>query len=76
VFLTFAGNAFGLVGLAWVGTVCNSDKGLRASITEYFFTNSQTAHVNCVIRTESENGFIMKINNNVLIWDRMKRHPL
>ena len=41
----FHGNTGGLIGIAFVSTMCRSDKSLRTSITEWFQSDLQTAEV-------------------------------
>ncbi len=36
---------YGVVGIGWLGTVCDSSYGYRSNINEYFFTDSQTGQV-------------------------------
>ncbi len=45
VFMTYQNNQAGVVGLAWVGTVCYPNTSYRASINEWFQSDAQTAQV-------------------------------
>ena len=47
VFLTYKGGASGVVGIAWVGTVCYSDfyKGYRVGINEWFGSDLRFSEV-------------------------------
>ena len=42
-------NNFGTTGIAWVGTVCNSDPFYRTSLNEYFMRDLTTAEVSDLI---------------------------
>ena len=45
VLFSYENNAGGTVGIAWGSTTCDSSKGYRASINEYFQTQTITAVV-------------------------------
>ena len=45
VLLSYQDNRAGTIGLAWMGTTCNSDKSLRTAIVEYYQSNIKTAQV-------------------------------
>ena len=44
VFLTYANDAPGTVGIAWLGSVCGA-KSERVSINEYFVSDASTGHI-------------------------------
>jgi len=43
--MTYQNDAAGLVGLAWVGTVCRVNMTFRASINEYFVNDAATGQI-------------------------------
>ena len=43
--MTYQGNQGGVVGIAWVGVVCRSEKGIRASINEWIGDDLLSAEV-------------------------------
>ena len=45
VMMSYRNNMAGIIGMAWVGTTCFSDKQFRTSITEYYQTQQLTAIV-------------------------------
>ena len=45
VFLSDFSNEFGLAGVAWLGTLCSSDKSDRISISAYLYNDIYTAEV-------------------------------
>ena len=48
VMLSYEGSAGGVVGIAFLGTTCSSDRRLRTGITEYFVDDIMTAQVSCI----------------------------
>ena len=45
VMMSYRNNMAGILGMAWVGTTCFSDKQFRTSISEYYQTQQLTAIV-------------------------------
>jgi hypothetical protein len=45
VFLTFNGDLGGSVGVAWLGSVCESDARYRSSVSQWFMSSLTTAEV-------------------------------
>ena len=42
-------NLVGCVGIAWIGTVCDNNPGLRTSVNEWFQSDLATAQVICLL---------------------------
>ena len=45
VFMTYQNDEAGLVGLAWVATVCRENMTFRTSINEYFVSDAATGQI-------------------------------
>ena len=46
IFFTYQNDEYETIGIAWTGSVCFKNTSWRASVTEYFQTDIQTAWVN------------------------------
>ena len=58
VFLTYKQNQAGTVGIAWLGTVCISEKGYKVSINEWYISDLNTAEV-LICSDPNPNFFLM-----------------
>lgn len=45
VYMTYQNNLPGVAGIAWLGVVCDSDKGYKTSINEYFYNDLDSAEI-------------------------------
>lgn len=45
ILMSYEGNQGGTVGVAWIGTLCNSNKGMRVNINEWLYSDLVTAEV-------------------------------
>ena len=45
VLLSYEGNQGGVVGVAWLGTTCRSDRGMRVNINEWFVSDMRSAMI-------------------------------
>ena len=58
VFFTFENNLDGTLGIAWVGSVCNSNLSIRASVNEWYNTDALTGMVSLGISIQGEVTFL------------------